>query len=88
MVEGREFRVYTDHKPLTRALTSRSTQHPPPSQQIHHLDFVSQFTSDIQHINGVENPVADALLRIELNALAQHQSIDFEDMAKAQTNGP
>ena len=80
MVEGRrEFSVYTDHKPLTRALTSRSTQHTP--RQIRHLDFVSQFTSDIRHVKGVENPVADALSRIELNALAQHQGIDFEDMA-------
>ena len=48
MVEGREFSVYTDHKPLTRALTSRSTQHTP--RQIRHLDFVSQFTSDIRHV--------------------------------------
>ena len=86
MVEGREFSVYTDHKPLTRALTSRSTQHTP--CQIRHLDFVSQFTSDIRHVKGVENPVADALSRIELNALAQHQGIDFEDMAKAQTVDP
>ena len=29
MVEGREFAVHTDHKPLTRALASRSTQHSP-----------------------------------------------------------
>ena len=86
MVEGREFCVYTDHKPLTRALTSRSTQHSP--RQIRHLDFVSQFTSDIRHVKGVENPVADALSRIELNALTQHQGIDFEDMARAQANDP
>ncbi len=44
--------------------------------------------SDIQHIKGVENPVADALSLIELNTLTQHQSIDFEDMAKAQVNDP
>ena len=36
----------------------------------------------------MENPVADALSRIELNALTQHQAIDFEDMAKAQANDP
>ena len=86
MVEGREFAIYTDHKPLTRALTSKSTQHSP--RQIRHLDFVSQFTSDIRHVKGTENPVADALSRIELNGLAQHQGIDFEDMAKAQASDP
>jgi hypothetical protein len=32
--------------------------------------------------------VADALSRIELNGLAQHQGIDFEDMAKAQASDP
>ena len=86
MVEGREFSVYTDHKPLTRALTSRSTQHSP--RQIRHLDFVSQFTSDIRQVKGLENPVADALSRIELNSLTQHQGIDFEDMARAQLQTP
>ena len=82
MVEGREFSVLTDHKPLTRALSSRGTQHSP--RQVRHLDFISQFTSDIQHVKGAHNPVADALSRIEINALDQRQDIDFEEMAKAQ----
>ena len=77
MVEGRNCCVYTDHKLLILALTSRSYQHSP--RQVHHLDFVSQFTSDIRH---------DALSRIELNALTQHQGIHLEDMAKAQENDP
>ena len=82
MVEGREFSVLTDHKPLTRALSSRGTQHSP--RQVRQLDFISQFTSDIQHVKGAHNPVADALSRIEINALDQRQDIDFEEMAKAQ----
>ena len=82
MVEGREFTVFTDHKPLTRALTSRGTQHS--LRQVRHLDFISQFTSDIQHVKGANNPVADALSRIEVNALGKCQDIDFEAMAKAQ----
>ena len=59
-------------------------QHSP--REIRHLDFVSQFTSNIRHAKGAENPVADALSQIELNGLAQHQGIDFEDMAKAQAS--
>ena len=86
MVEGREFCVFTDHKPLTRALVSRSTQHSP--RQVRHLDFISQFTGDIRHVNGVDNPGPDGLSRIEVNALKTHQGIDFEEMAKAQTEDP
>ena len=82
MVEGRECSVLTDHKPLTRALSSRGTQHSP--RQVRQLNFISQFTSDIQHVKGAHNPVADALSRIEINALDQRQDIDFEEMAKAQ----
>ena len=86
MVEGRQFAVFTDHKPLTRALTSRSEQHSP--RQVRHLDFVSQFTSDIRHVQGAANPVADELSRIELNTLQFDHGIDFEEMVKAQPNDP
>ena len=86
MVEGCEFSVYTDHKPLTRVLTSRSTQHS--LRQIRHLDFVSQFTSDIRHIKAAENSAADALSRIELNTLTQQQGVDFIAMARAQARDP
>ena len=62
-VEGREFCIFTDHKSLTFAVASRSDQHSP--RQVHHLDFISQLTTDIRHIRGADNAVADALLRIE-----------------------
>ena len=83
-VEGREFCILTDHKPLTHAISSHSNQHSP--RQIRHLDFISQFTGDIRYISGTENPVADALSRIELNAFQDKwsQVIDFEAIAKAQ----
>ena len=82
MVEGREFAVFTDHKPLTRALSSRGTHHSP--RQVRHLDFISQFTSDIRHVKGTDNPVADALSRVEIHAIEPHDDIDFEAMATAQ----
>jgi len=58
-VEGRNFHVITDHKPLTFAMTSQTNHHTP--RQIHHLDYISQFTTDIQHIRGEDNLVADTL---------------------------
>ena len=86
MVEGREFCIFTDHKPLTCALASHSAQRSP--RQIRHLDFISQFTSDICHIKGIDNPVADALSRIEVNTVTSHPGVDFEEMARAQAGHP
>ena len=84
--EGRTFHVLTDHKPLTYALHSRSDSHSP--RQARHLDYISQFTSAIQHIHGADNVVADALSRIETNALltGQPPQVDFTAMAEAQSN--
>lgn len=59
-------------------------------RQCRHLDFISQFTTDLQYIRGVDNSVDDALSRIEANALAQETTpvIDFSVMAKAQQTDP
>ena len=65
------------------ALQSQSDKYTP--RQLRHLDYISQFTSDIRHVSGTANCVADALSRIETNAL--HQSppvIDFKAIAEAQ----
>ena len=83
-LEGREFHVLTDHKPLTFALQARPDRHSP--RQARQLDFISQFTATIRHIHGPDNVVADALSRIETNALLSNQPpvLDFVAMAKAQ----
>ena len=52
-LEAREFHVLTDHKPLTYSLKSKPDRHSP--RQIRHLDFISQFTSDIRHVTGKGN---------------------------------
>ena len=72
-VEGRQFHVLTDHKPLTFAFSTQSSKLTP--RQTRHLDFISQFTTDVRHISGSNNPVADALSRIEANALHSDNSI-------------
>ncbi len=61
LLEGRQFRLLTDHKPLVTSLF-RTT--PPWSAcQQRQLSFIAEFTSDIRHTPGQENVVADALSR-------------------------
>eukprot|EP00795_Rhopilema_esculentum_P007425 gene7425-biopygen8703 len=81
-LEGRAFHVMTDHKPLLHALSSSSDRYSP--REIRHLDFISQFTSDIRHVKGHQNVVADALSCIELNSLLNIPSLDFVTLSAAQ----
>ena len=83
-LEGRQFHVLTDHKPLIYALGTTTDRQSP--REIRHLDFVSQFTCDIRHVKGGDNPVADALSRVELNTLRTDHSarLDFHKMAELQ----
>ncbi len=61
MLEGRAFTIFTDHKPLTFAL-GRSTE-PWIARQQRHLAYVAEFSSDIRHVSGQSNKVADFLSR-------------------------
>ncbi|GFN91724.1 Pol polyprotein [Plakobranchus ocellatus] len=60
-LEGGPFTLYTDHKPLTFALSSQTDRTP---LQTRHLSFSAEFTTDIQHIKSKFNVVADALSRL------------------------
>ena len=61
MLEGRRFTIFTDHKPLTYALSRVSE--PWTARQARHLSYVAEYTSDIRHVAGVNNIVADTLSR-------------------------
>jgi len=61
MLEGRPFTIYTDHKPLTFALGKVSE--PWTAMQSRQLSYVAEFTTDIRHIPGSENIMADTLSR-------------------------
>lgn len=82
-LEGRAFKVYTDHKPLIYAFKQRSDKASP--RQLRQLSFIAEFTTEFIHLSGSENLVADSLSRIDalrlplefdLNELAQQQAID------------
>ena len=61
-VEGHQFHVLTDHKPLTFAFSTQSSKLM--QRQIRRLNFPSHFTTDVRHIKGSDNPVVDALSHI------------------------
>lgn len=80
MLEARDFTIYTDHKPLVYAFRQKSSKSSP--RQARHLDFISQFTTDIRHISGTENVAADVLSRI--SAISMPQIVDYASIAKSQ----
>lgn len=80
MLEGRQFVVKTDHKPLTYAFNQRSDKASP--RQLRQLDFIGQFTTNIVHISGSTNIVADTMSRIE--AITSPAPVTYEELATAQ----
>lgn len=79
-LEACEFSIYTDHKPLVYAFMQRSDKASPMQQR--QLDYISQFSTKIIHVNGADNVVADALSRVD--ALHMPTSFDFIDLSTKQ----
>ena len=84
-IEGRQFTVLTDHKPVCYFLATSSSWHSP--HEIRHLAFILEFTTDIQHISGVDNPVADALSRVEALTVPEHD-LNLHQLAVDQQDDP
>ena len=86
MLEGRPFTLYTDHKPLTFALSKAAEAWT--ARQSRHLSYVAEFTNDIRHISGADNIVADTLSRpptSEVNAVAAAAAqLDYAAIAASQ----
>ena len=82
--EGRPFHVLTDHKPLIFTLNTRSDHNSP--NQDHYLDYISQFTSTICLVHGLDNVVADALSCIKTNAVISGQPsiVNFAAMVRTE----
>lgn len=63
LLEGRQFAIFTDHKPLIHAFDQKLDKASP--RQARQLDYLGQFTTDIRHISGKDNVVADFLSRMD-----------------------
>ena len=87
LVEGKEFYVLTDHKPLTSALFAKADKYS--ARESRHLDTIAQFTSDIRFVKGTENSAADALSRASISHISvpgDLTPVDFSQIAAAQAN--
>lgn len=90
MLEGRPFVILTDHKPLIYAFNQSSSKASP--RVIRQLSFISQFTTDIRHIKGKDNIIADLLSRTiidtglsEIDAINNKPiEINYDDIADHQ----
>lgn len=63
ILQGQNITIRTDHKPLIYAFKQRADKASP--RQAHQLDLIAQFTTNITHVSGAENIVADTLSRID-----------------------
>ena len=51
-LEGRDFPIFTDHRPLTFAMAKSAE--PWSHRQARHLEYISQYSTDIRHVAGAE----------------------------------
>ncbi|CAH8530229.1 unnamed protein product [Schistosoma curassoni] len=84
LLQGRDFTIMTDHKPLCYSFNTSYDRHSP--REARQLDYISQFTTDIQFIKGSSNIVADALSRKEINMMVHNHNISLEALAKLQVD--
>lgn len=89
-LEGRDFYILTDHKPLIYAFNAKPDRYSP--REVRHLDYISQFCTDIRYIKGKDNLVADALSRYDVS-LVTHPSlpgseVNFDKIASQQKTDP
>ncbi|GBM87588.1 Retrovirus-related Pol polyprotein from transposon 297 [Araneus ventricosus] len=81
LLEGQNFIIFTDHRPLTFSFTKTSDSSSP--RQLRYLNFIYQLSTDIRHISGSKNDVADTLSRISDVHLPK---VAFSGMANAQAS--
>ena len=78
-LEGRDFFINCDHKPLSFAISGRGNHSP---METRHLQFISEFTTDIRYVKGTEQVVPDALSRVD--SIDVSSCVNFSSLAECQ----
>ena len=81
-LEGREFTLYSDHKPLVQALDRVGD--PWSGRQQRQLSELSEYSVTMKHIDGKSNNVADTLSRVSAVSIG----LDIDELASAQSADP
>ena len=86
-VEGRLLRVQSDHKPLGGSLHNMRDAWT--ARQQRQFSYISEYTSEIEHVAGADNVVADALSRPTCAVLPSEEGrISWTTLAEAQATCP
>ena len=80
ILEGRDFKILTDHKPLTYAFSQRPEKASP--RQVRQLSYIAEFTTKIEHVCGKDNVVAVCLSRID--SLSLTTSLNLKTLDRLQ----
>ncbi|XP_066965782.1 uncharacterized protein [Macrobrachium rosenbergii] len=86
LLEGTPFTIYADHQPLVHAFTKQGDVWS--SRQQRHLSAITEFTCSIKYLPGRKNPVADALSRVELNAVQLESTTKTSPGSRLPTQRP
>ena len=78
-LEGCNFFVNIDHKPLTFVMSSVTER--ASLRQTRHLAFIAEFTTDIRYVKGETNFVADALSRPSVSVIHDGPEINYRELS-------
>lgn len=81
---GRKVKVVTDHKPLVAALNKQTDA--VSGHQQRQLSFISQYITEIDHIDGESNSLADLLS--QPRPLCESEQVIEDELACAIDSGP
>ncbi len=80
MLEGRDVLLVTDHKPLLQMFVKK--QRCKLERRSRQIEYISQFSTNIVHISGASNFIADMLSRPHINAITG--TVSNSEIAAAQ----
>ena len=78
-LEGRNFFVNADHKPLTFVMSSVTER--ASLRQTRYLAFIAEFTTDIRYVKEETNFVADALSRPSVSVIDNGPARNYKDLS-------
>ena len=82
LLEGRPFKILTDHLPLVHAFTKTADAWSPRQQR--QLSAIAEYPCSISYLRGSSNQVADALSRNAHSLNAVQIGLNYSDIARAQ----